>query len=169
MKHFNLVLFFMAVSCCYSMAQKIVSGVVKDENGEPLPGATIIEKGTQNGTITDAEGNYSLSVDDNATIIVSFIGYITEEVGVGAKSRIDLSMRLDVKNLGEVVIIGYGEQKKASVLSAIDKIEGKKIQEMGSPNLVNALSGLSPGLNVVIESGQPGGEDGEIYGALPIP
>ena len=163
MKHFNLVLFFMAVSCCYSMAQKIVSGVVKDENGEPLPGATIIEKGTQNGTITDAEGNYSLSVDNNATLIVSFIGYITEEVGVGAKSRIDLTMRLDVKSLGEVVIIGYGEQKKASVLSAIDKIEGKKIQEMGSPNLVNALSGLSPGLNVVIESGQPGGEDGEIF------
>ncbi len=162
MKHFNLLLFFIAISC-YSMAQTVVNGVVNDENGEPLPGVTVIEKGTQNGGITDVDGNYRIKADPNATLIFSFVGYTTEEIPVNARSRIDLSMTLSIISLTEVVVVGYGEQKKESVLSAIDQIKSEDIQKVGSPNLANALSGISPGLNVVIESGQPGIEDGQIF------
>ena len=162
MKHFNLLLFFTVISYC-SVAQAVVSGVVNDENGEPLPGVTVIEKGTQNGTITDVEGKYSVRVDVGATLIFSFVGYAVEEIPVNGQSTINLSMALSITNLAEVVVIGYGEQKKESVLSAIDQIKSEELQKVGSPNLANALSGISPGLNVVVESGQPGGEDGQIF------
>lgn len=162
MKHFHLLLFFTAISY-YSVAQVVVNGVVNDENGEPLPGVTVIEKGTQNGTITDVEGKYSVSVDANATLVFSFVGYTVEEIPVNSRSSINVSMTLSIMNLSEIVVVGYGEQEKASVLSAIDKVDSKELQEVGSPNLANALSGISPGLNVVIDSGQPGGEDGDIF------
>ncbi|MCG8309267.1 MAG: TonB-dependent receptor [Cytophagales bacterium] len=162
MKHFNVLLLFVAISY-YSTAQTIVSGVVKGEDDEPLPGVTIIEKGTQNGNISDVEGRYSVRVNEGATLIFSFVGYVVEEVPVNGRATIDVSMTPSILSLKEIVVVGYGEQEKASVLSAIDKVDGEQLQEVGSPNLINALSGMSPGLNVVIESGKPGGEDGDIF------
>ncbi|MBU3011288.1 TonB-dependent receptor [Polaribacter vadi] len=162
MKKLNLLLLLLSISWG-SFSQEIIKGVVKDFGGIPLLGVSIIEKGTKNGTITDFDGVYQIEVAPNSTLVFSYLGFKTQEIKINGKTSINITMEEDAENLDEIVIVGYGKQKKESVLSAISQIKGEDLVKAGSPNVVNSLSGITPGLNIVQSSGKPGFDEGEIY------
>jgi TonB-linked SusC/RagA family outer membrane protein len=142
-----------------SMAQqgKKVAGKVTDQTGAAVPGATVLVKGTTNGIVTDMDGNFSLSnVPANASLVFSFIGMKTQEVAVGGKSVIDITMAADVTDLDEVVVVGYGTQKRANVVGAVASVDGEKLTAIPAMNVSNAISGLIPGTTVIQTTGEPG-------------
>ena len=137
-----------------------ISGVVKDLNGITLPGASIFVKGTNMGTQTDFEGRFSLKVIDlNATLIISYLGYLTQEVQIKGKNNIDVVLIEDATNLEEIVVVGYGTQKKVTVTGAVSDIKTKEIQQTQTANLANNLTGRVPGLVINSRGGEPGSDD----------
>lgn len=139
-----------------SMENVDISGKITDENGNGLPGASVVEKGTANGTITDRDGNYKLSISEGATLLVSFVGYLTQEVGVGGRSIIDIQMVPDLSHLEEVVVIGYGTQKKQDVTGSISSISSANIEHRSVASVEDALQGAAPGLNIGVRDASPG-------------
>jgi TonB-dependent starch-binding outer membrane protein SusC len=137
--------------------QNSVSGKVADKAGSPLPGVTVILKGTSTGTITDSDGNYTLNnVPPNATLIFSFVGMKTQEIAVGGKTNLKVILDEESVSLDEVVAIGYGTQKRAVVVGAVAAITGDAIREIPAPDVTNAISGRLPGTIVRQSSGEPG-------------
>ena len=134
---------------------KKVTGTVQDTQG-PVIGASIVEKGTSNGTVTDLDGNFTLNVNPGATLVVSYIGYKTQNVVVGGNSTFNVKMASDDKSLDEVVVVGYGIQKKKLVTGATVEIKGENIQKMNTTQVLGALQSQSPGVNIQAISGQPG-------------
>jgi TonB-linked SusC/RagA family outer membrane protein len=141
-----------------AMAQRQVSGKVTDPNtNEELPGVTVLVKGTSTGTVTDIEGNYKIQVPGpEATLVFSFIGYITQEVPVGNRSTVDVSLSEDVKQLEEVVVVGYGTQKKSDLTGAVASVSGDRLRNTLTANVDQALQGRVPGVQVTQNSGRPG-------------
>ena len=140
-----------------SQQNKNVSGTVTDQSGEPVIGASVVEKGTRNGTVTDIDGNYSLSTASNAVLVFSYIGYASQEVSVAGKTKIDVVLKEDVAQLSEVVVTGYGgKQKRATLTTAISKMDDKVLQTAAYSNVGQALQGSVTGLRVVNTTGQPG-------------
>jgi TonB-linked SusC/RagA family outer membrane protein len=140
--------------------QSRVYGKIVDSEGIPLSGATVIEKGTANGTTANFDGNFSiLLVDKNAVLIVSFIGFVTQEVDVSGKNSIDITMNIDAESLDEVVVVGYGVQKKVSITNAVSNIGPDDIRERNSTNVIQALQGKLPGLTVIDRGGEPGAQN----------
>jgi len=134
-----------------------VTGKVTVENGEPGPGVSILVKGTSNGTATNVDGTYSVSVPSNdAILIFSFIGYTTQEVAVGNRTSIDVSLKTDAKALEEVVVIGYGEQSRATVTSSISRVGEAEFKNAPAANPLVQLQGKVAGLSLQVPSGQPG-------------
>ncbi len=133
-----------------------VSGKVMDEAGLPLPGVNVVEKGTTNGITTDTDGKFTLSVDENATLIFSFIGYVTQEVAVKGRSNFDVQLASDVTALEEVVVVGYGEQKKVTVTGSVVAVQGTELQKSPAVDLSNSLAGRLPGVLAIQQSGEPG-------------
>ncbi len=141
-----------------STTVQTVSGKVMDEQGQPLPGVNVIEKGTTNGTSTDADGKYNLSVSgENAVLIFSFIGYVTEEIPVGTKTVIDIKMGPDITSLSEVVVTGYGSQEKKVVTGAVASISERDISSISVTGFDQAMQGRMAGVQVTQNSGEPGG------------
>lgn len=134
---------------------KKIQGAVVDASG-PVIGASIMEKGTSNGTVTDLDGNFSLNVKPGATLVVSYVGYKTQQVVVGNNSTIKVLMKEDSKSLDEVVVVGYGVQKKKLVTGATVEIKGEDIQKLNTTQVLGALQSQSPGVNITAKSGQPG-------------
>lgn len=137
---------------------KRITGKVLDNTGEPVIGASVTVKGTTNGTITDMDGNFTL---DNAsgTLVVSFIGYSPVEVTIGGKTSFTITLREDDELLDEVVVVGYGVQKKASLTSAISQVRGEDVfANRGITNATTALQGEVPGLTITRSSSRPGSE-----------
>lgn len=135
-----------------------VQGTVTDqENGEGLPGVNIIEKGTSNGTVTDIEGNYSLNVSDTAVLLFSSIGYVTQEIAIDGRSTINVALSTDVQSLEEVVVVGYGTQKKTDVTGAIASVSAEQIKDRPITNFTEALAGQMAGVQVQQIDGAPGG------------
>lgn len=140
-----------------------VSGTVVDENGQTLPGVNVIEKGTLNGSTTDADGKFSLTVQDEQSVLVfSFIGYVTQEVPLNGRLLIDVSMVQDVQRLDEVVVVGYGTQKKVNLTGAVANVDFEDISNRPITNSINALAGTMPGLSIIQGGGQPGNEQTSI-------
>lgn len=133
-----------------------VSGTVVDQNGEPIPGVTVSIPDTGIGTATDLDGRYSLSVPENATLVFSFIGYITQKIEVGGRSQIDVTLTEDVAALEEVVIVGYGTQKKVNLTGAITAVKVDELSNIAANNLSNTLAGRAPGVNITNTSGLAG-------------
>ena len=134
-----------------------ISGTVTSETGEFLPGANVIQKGTTYGTATDADGRYSLSVsDEDAVLVFSFIGYISQEVAVNGRSVVDVVLLGDVQSLDEVVVVGYGTQKKIAVTGSISSVDGATLQQSPAANLSNSIVGHIPGVIINNRSGEPG-------------
>lgn len=125
-----------------------ITGKITDENGEGLPGASVLIKGTSTGTTTDLDGNYRLSVPEQATVVVSFVGYKTSEILVTGQSVIDVQMQLDAEQLEEVVVIGYGTQKKSDLTGSIVSVNPGKMEDMRNHNILQSLKGSVAGLNV---------------------
>lgn len=143
-----------------AVAAFTVTGKVTDENAEPLPGVNILEKGTTNGTTTDQNGDYTLIVDNPEVILVfSFIGYSSQEVKVGNQSQINVSLMPDVKSLQEVVVVGYGTQKKVNLTGAVASVTGENMTKRPVANAATMLQGAMPGVQIVQNSGEPGNED----------
>ena len=145
----------------YKGEKKIV-GIVKDQNGEPIIGANVVEKGTTNGTITDIDGKFNLIVSAKAIVQVSYIGYIEQELTVGNRSDLAIVLRDDTQNLDEIVVVGYGTQKKVNVVGSISQVSAEKLENRPVTRLSNALTGEMTGVTVIQRTGKPGVNDGEI-------
>lgn len=109
------------------LADVNISGTVNDENGQGLPGASVVIKGTATGTTADLDGNYKLTVPEDAILLVSFVGYLNQEIDVAGRSKIDVSMELDATQLDEIVVIGYGTQKKENLTGSVATVSAKDI------------------------------------------
>ncbi len=139
---------------------KEVRGKVTDEQGEPLPGVSILVKGTQQGLITDAEGRYSIDApNENSVLVFSFVGFVTQEVVVGTRNSIDVSLQVDEKGLEEVVVVGYGTQKKVNLTGAVSTITSKDLSVVPSANVATLMYGNLPGLTTLQRNGRPGQDD----------
>ncbi len=137
-------------------AQSRITGTVTDANNESLPGANVFIKGTDRGTITDLDGKFTFDASSNDVLVVSFIGYITQEIQVGTQSVINVILIDDITSLQEVVVIGYGVQKKKVVTGAIASVSAKQITSTPVLRVEQALQGRTPGVQVTNLSGQPG-------------
>lgn len=157
LKKLLLLALFLLVSVPYLLAQGSVkvTGKVVDNQNEPMIGVSIVEKGTANGVITDLDGNYSLSVSEGATIIYSYIGYITQEKKAVA-GIMNITLIEDAKTLDEVVVVGYGVQKKSSVTGAISQVKAEDMQNRTISNAPAALQGKTAGVQVIQTSAAPG-------------
>ncbi|HEU5146225.1 MAG TPA: TonB-dependent receptor [Chryseosolibacter sp.] len=134
-----------------------ISGAITDDAGLPLPGVNVVEKGTTNGTSSDADGKYTLNVQDNAVLVFSFIGYVTQEVPVNNQTVINIAMAPDVKSLNEVVVVGYGTQEKKDLTGSVSSIDSEVLASRQSLQVSDALQGMMSGVTVTRSDGQPGG------------
>ena len=140
-----------------------VSGTVTDEKtGEPLPGVNVVIKGTTQGTATDTDGKYSLSADDEAVLVFSFVGYASKEVSVNSQSTINVSLASDTKQVDEVVVVGYGTQKRNSMTNSVSQISGDAITKRPVSNIQQSFQGLMPGVTVLDQGGSPGKSNANI-------
>ena len=138
----------------HPQAFRKITGIITDKNGEPIAGANIVEKGTTNGTITDIDGCFSLDVADKAVLVVSYIGYDTQNIFVTSKNSYNIQLTEDTKALEEVVVIGYGTMKKSDFTGAVASIKGDKMVEKASfVKVSEALQGMTPGLMVTRNGG----------------
>ena len=139
-------------------AQRIITGTVTDQGGEPLIGATVFAKGTTIGTVTDVDGTYSLQVSAEVTTLVfSYTGYSPKEVALGASNVVDVSLEESVTQLSEIVVVGYGTQIKSTLTGNIAKLGGDKIENLPVPSVEQALQGRTSGVFVEAVNGKPGG------------
>ena len=136
-------------------ATKKITGTVVDAQG-PVIGASVTEKGTSNGVVTDFDGNFSLNVNPGATIVISYIGFETQEIKVGDQSTYNVTLKEDNALLDEVVVVGYGVQKKKLVTGATVEVKGEDIAKMNTTQVLGALQSQSPGVTIQAVSGQPG-------------
>lgn len=145
------------------LADREVNGTVVDEKGDPLIGVSILVKGTQRGSTTDINGKFLFEIaDDNATLVFSFVGYVTQEIKVGSRSSLNISMQSDTKALEELVVVGYGTQKKVNLTGAVHNVKGEDLIRRNATNTSNALQGLIPGVSVTQTSGRPGADGATI-------
>ena len=136
-------------------ATKKVTGNVSDSQG-PVIGASVVEKGTSNGVVTDFDGNFSLNVKPGATLVISYIGYTTKEIAVGNQSTINVTIEEDNNSLDEVVVVGYGVQKKKLVTGATVQVKGEDIAKLNTTNALEAMQSSTPGVQITQSSSQPG-------------
>ncbi len=157
MKKITLLTLTLLVISLASWAQRTVTGVVKDTDGNTLPGVNVTVKGTVKGTITNTEGKYTIKVaEEDSVLVFSFVSYAKEEKVIGDKSTIDVLMLPDIEALSEVVVIGYGVQKKSLVTGAISKVDADDL-EKNQLRVESALQGKTAGVQIMQESGSPGG------------
>jgi len=155
-----LILASLALSSQPISAQSLISGSVKDTKGEGLIGASVMIKGTQTGAITDLNGNYSIQVaNEKMTLVFSYIGYNPKEEPVANRKTINVVLEEDTKSIDEVVIVGYGTQKRSSLTGSISQIKGSELLKTPSTNISSILGGRVAGVSSVQESGQPGADN----------
>lgn len=147
---------FFVFSVIGAHAQSVVTGSVKDGSGEPIIGATIMEKGTSNGGVTDLDGSFSIKVGDHATLVVSYVGYERQEVPVAGKSTVNIVLTESDRTIDEVVVVGYGAIAKRSVSTAISTVKGDRIAGMPTSNVAQSLVGMSSGITLQQVNGEPG-------------
>jgi TonB-dependent starch-binding outer membrane protein SusC len=159
MKKFLLLFYCLALAITVMAQQTVVTGTVRDQSGTSLPGASVLLKGTTTGTSTDAEGRYSLNVPaEGGVLVFSFIGNLTEEVDIGKQTTIDVKLTPDLTMLGEIVVVGYGTQKKADVVGSMNSLSDKEFKEQPVTRIDQALQGRTTGVVVTNSGGAPGGD-----------
>lgn len=147
---------FLAMLPAGAYAQsKTIHGVVKDANGETIIGASVGQKGTKNATVTNLDGEFSISVPDNAVLEISYIGYNNQRVAVNGKSSLEIVMTEDVHKLNELVVVGYGVMKKKDLTGAVGSLAAKDMENSPVANIGQAIQGKIAGLQVV-DAGKPG-------------
>ena len=159
MKKVRIFLLLMLLTVASTaLAQSVkVSGVVTDaSNGEPLPFASVVLKGTGTGTMTDLNGGYSITVPSNGTLVFSSIGYTTQEVAVGGRGTVNIVLSADAEGLEDVIVVAYGTAKKESFTGSAQTIKSEQIEKRTVANVTKALDGLAAGILTTSGSGQPG-------------
>ena len=137
--------------------KKSVNGIVTDENGKALPGVSIVEKGTSNAAVTDLNGNYNLTINgDTSVLVFTYIGYVTKEAKVGSLATINVQMETSINQLKELIVVGYGTQKKSDITSAISLVNLKGVDDKARTSVGEALASRVAGVRVVDGSGAPG-------------
>jgi TonB-linked SusC/RagA family outer membrane protein len=161
-KNFKTSLFMLVLMCisvCGYAQETTIGGIVTDNNNSPLPGVSIIVKGTSIGTVTDIDGNYSLkSINRDNILVFSFIGYATQEVAVNGRTTIDITLKEDAQRLDEVVVVGYGEQRKATLTGSVTYTGGEELERSPAISVSNSLAGMMPGLIALNRTGEPGAD-----------
>ncbi|MBN8823270.1 MULTISPECIES: TonB-dependent receptor [unclassified Spirosoma] len=141
-------------------ADRTITGTVKSETGQGLPGVSVVVKNTTRGTTTDVDGRYRLSIPDNESgtvLVFSFVGYLNQEMAIGSRSTIDVQLAPDTKALGEVVVVGYGTRTKSSITGSIASVKAEELKVTPVANLAQGIQGRVPGLDMRQNSGTPGG------------
>lgn len=140
-----------------SAQQRRISGKVSDESGNAIQGASVVVKGSNNGTSTDANGNFSLEVNgNNITLIVTYIGFLKSEVSIGNQQNINIILKEELGDLDEIVVVGYGTQKKKLTTGATIEVKGEDLEKLSTPSILEALQSQSPGVQITQSSGMPG-------------
>ncbi|MCC8134650.1 MAG: TonB-dependent receptor plug domain-containing protein [Tannerellaceae bacterium] len=142
--------------------QRVISGSVTDPEGIPVIGANVVVKGKESGTITDMDGLFTLQVSIGDILIISYIGYISQEIRIDTRRSYSVRLHEDHQTLGEVVVVGYGTQKKVNVVGSIAQISSEELKNRSTPLLSNALTGQMAGITVIQNLGRPGTGSGEI-------
>jgi TonB-dependent starch-binding outer membrane protein SusC len=153
-----LGLMLVLTTLVYGQERVITGTITSGEDGSPLPGASVVVKGTTTGTTTDMDGKFTLSVPENSTVVVSFVGYLAEEVAITTQTEITVTLLPDISRLDEIVVIGYGVQKKSLVTGSIAKVEAKDLENSVSTRFEQALQGKVSGMVVAQNSGAPGSD-----------
>lgn len=161
MKHFLFASFWVALICCLipfnGLAQTgVIKGLVTDETGEPLIGVNIVEIGTTNGTITDVNGTFKLSAHPNGRLKITYVGYKSKEIHIAAKTNLVIKLESDTELLDEVVVVGYGVQKKETLTGSVAQIKSDDILTTKAPSLVSSIQGKIPGIQIRQQTGEPG-------------
>jgi TonB-linked SusC/RagA family outer membrane protein len=160
----GMLLLFQLLYLSVSAQSSRVTGTVKDNRGETLIGVTVKVKGVAQGTTTDVQGNYAINVaDKNAVLVFSYIGFLNKEVAVNGNTVVNVTLLEDTKSLEEVVVVGYGSQRKASVVGSISSVDVKDIIKAPVSNIANALAGRATGITTTQRGGEPGRDVAEIY------
>ena len=133
-----------------------ISGTITDENNQPLAGANVLVKNTSNGAQTDFDGNFSISAATDAILVISYMGFVTQEIPVNGKTTINAILIEDASQLDEVVIVGYGKQKKSDLTGAVAQVGSKEIEKYTYSDATQALQGRMAGVNVSQQGGAPG-------------
>jgi TonB-linked SusC/RagA family outer membrane protein len=155
-KNLLLLLFALCGMAMTLHAQKTISGKITDESGNGIPSASIVEKGTTKGTISDFDGNFKLDVAKDATLIVSFVGYTSKEMVVGSETSLNVTLSESTLRLDDVVVVGYGKQKKANLTGAVNTFTTEDLTQRQVSSTSQLLQGIAPGVAVWQSSGQPG-------------
>ncbi len=160
MKRTVALIFLLCMIVQLTMAQKrLISGVIRDKStNETLPGVSVLEKGSKNGVTTNMDGKYELSVSAGATLVVSYIGMKQQEVKVGTSATLNISLESSNQQIDEVVVVGYGQQKKANLTGAVASVDTKVLEARPIADVGRGLQGTTPGLSVVIPSGEVGSD-----------
>ncbi len=161
---FKRILFSaLALTCLFqiAIAQSKISGTVKDSDGVTLPGVSIMEKGTANGSVTDAEGKYTITAGNGAPLVFSYVGMASKELVANNNSTLDVILEYDSKALGEVVVVGYTSSKKEDLTGAIAVVDMAPLKNISSGNPMQALQGRVPGLYIE-KTGSPSGTNSRI-------
>tara|TARA_R110000868_G_scaffold89492_1_gene249083 strand:+ start:3527 stop:6640 length:3114 start_codon:yes stop_codon:yes gene_type:complete len=153
----HVLCFLTILFSVYVQAQNlVVNGIVNDESGMPVPGASILLKDTTKGTITDFDGNFSLEASSNGVLVISYIGYTTLEVPINGRNKMSITLQTDEQLLDEVVVIGYGTQKKSVVTGAISGVKQGELEDLPITRVEQTLQGRVSGVTIAANSGQPG-------------
>ena len=140
-----------------AMAQDVtVTGTINDESGMPVPGATVLIKGTNKATASDFDGKFQINVPSNGTLTISFVGYVTVQEAVNGRNKISVKLQPESQNLNEVVVVGYGVQKKSVVTGAISSVKGKDLENLPITRIEQSLQGRVSGVSIAANAGQPG-------------
>lgn len=164
----NLLILFLILFCGLSLQGfsqgREISGKILDEDAMPLPGVSIQVKNTQKGVVTDFDGNFNLNVSqgDNPVLVISYLGFISQEVVLGDKNYVEVVLKEDLQSLDEVIVVGYGTQKKANLTGAVSQVDSETIENRPITNMSSGLQGLMPGVTVTGASGAPGNNGGTI-------
>ena len=150
-----MALFLLCLFPLGAMAQGVVKGTVNDEAGEPIIGATVKVQGTQKGSITDFNGNFSVEAASNATLEVSYVGYVTQKVKVGGQSNITVTMKEDAQMLNDIVVVGYGTMKKSDITGSVVSVNTEDMMKRAPVNIAQGLQGAAPGVIVTMQDGSP--------------
>lgn len=157
-----LIVSVATVNLIYAQNTNNIQGIVLDSTDAPMIGASVMVKGTTNGTITDVDGNFRLTAPSTATLVISYVGYITQEVSIVGKQSVKITLKEDTGLLEEIVVVGYGTQKKETLTGSVVTVKGDDIKRSPAPNVGSSLSGKLPGLIVNQRSGEPGRDDPNI-------
>lgn len=159
-QHFSIVSLMLCLLAAplYAQQRVTVTGTIKDAAGEPIPGVSVLVKGTNLGASTDEQGKFTLQASESDVLVISFIGYKTIERQVGNQTVFDIALEEDLATLDEVVVVGYGEQKKKLVTGANLQVAGETLQKQNQINPLQALQGQAAGVNIMSTSGQPGSD-----------